>query len=162
MKKSILKTVSVFLVLLFALGIFAACEKKETDDRFAIKADGVTVILGAEADSAIEALGTPLSSEPTGNCGGLGETFRYDYPTFFMSIVDYVDGDRIIDAIELKNDGAETARGITIGSSEADVLAKYGEPDENNDRSLVYVNSDKRLEIGITDGAVSSIVLKCK
>ena len=162
MKKSILKTVSVFLVLLFALGIFAACEKKETDARFAIKADGVTVILGAEADSVIEALGTPLSSEPTGNCGGLGETFRYDYPTFFMSIVDYEDGDRIIDTVELKNDGAETARGITIGSSEADVRAKYGEPDENNDRSLVYVNGDKRLEIGITDGAVSSIVLKCK
>ena len=65
-------------------------------------------------------------------------------------------------SVELKNDGAETARGITIGSSEADVRAKYGEPDENNDRSLVYVNGDKRLEIGITDGAVSSIVLKCK
>jgi hypothetical protein len=162
MKKSILKTVSVFLVLLFALGIFAACEKKEIDDRFAIKADGVTVILGAEADSAIEALGTPLSSEPTGNCGGLRETFRYDYPTFFMSIVDYEDGDKIIDTIELKNDGAETSKGIYIGSSEADVRAKYGEPDKSEGRQIVYETEDKRLIIGITDGAVSSIVLKCK
>ena len=162
MKKSILKTVSVFLVLLFALSIFAACEKKETDDRFAIKADGVTVILGAEADSAIEALGTPQDTQYNGNCGGRGENISYEYSTFVMDVVDYEDGDRIIDNIELKNDGAETARGITIGSSEADVRAKYGEPDKIENSALYYETEDKKLQIEITDGAVSSIVLKCK
>ena len=71
------------------------------------------------------------------------------------------DGDKIIDQIELKNDGAETSKGIYIGSSEADVKAAYGDADGNVGSALVYKEKGKQLEIGITDGVVSTIVLKC-
>lgn len=165
MKKSILKIAALALVAVFTLGVFVACDKGQGDGDdgiFAIECGETIVKLGGKAEGVLEALGKPISSQPTGNCGGLGESTRYEYPAFVLGVVDYEDGDVIIDTIELKNDGAETSKGIYIGSSEADVRAKYGEPDSENGRSLVYENEDMLLEFGINDGAVSSIVLRCK
>ena len=79
-----------------------------------------------------------------------------------MMVVDYEDGDKIIDTIELRNDGAETSKGIYIGSSEADVKAAYGDADETVGGTLIYRDGNKRLEIGISGGEVSTIVLRCE
>ena len=153
---------ALLIVAVFALGAFVACDNKQTEnDIFAITSGDVTVELGKKADGVLEKLGEPVSQQNTGNCGGLGETVRYDYSSLVLVVVDYEDGDKIIDQIVLKNDGAETTKGIYIGSSEADVKAKYGDADETVGSALVYTKGEKRLEIGITDGMVSSIVLKC-
>ena len=167
MKKSILKIAAVALCAVFALGILCACEnepvdKVQNEDIYAIKAGAVTVELGKKADSTLDKLGEPMSEQNTGNCGGLGETVRYEYSSFVMVVVDYEDGGKIIDQITLKNDGAETSKGIYIGSSEAAVREKYGEPDGVSGKTLKYESDDKLLEFGITDGAVSSIVFRCK
>ena len=167
MKKSILKIAAVALCAVFALGILCACEnepvdKVQNEDIYAIKAGAVTVELGKKADGTLDKLGEPMSEQNTGNCGGLGETVRYEYSSFVMVVVDYEDGGKIIDQITLKNDGAETSKGIYIGSSEAAVREKYGEPDGVSGKTLKYESDDMLLEFGITDGAVSSIVFRCK
>ena len=167
MKKSILKIAAVALCAVFALGILCACEnepvdKVQNEDIYAIKAGAVNVELGKKADGTLGKLGEPMSEQNTGNCGGLGETIRYEYSSFVMVVVDYEDGGKIIDQITLKNDGAETSKGIYIGSSEAAVREKYGEPDGVSGKTLKYESDDMLLEFGITDGAVSSIVFRCK
>ena len=171
MKNRFFKIMTVALALVLTLGIFVACDNAQSDggeteeakvSELAIKANGVTVELGKKADSAIKKLGEPVSKQNTGNCGGLGETTRYDYPSFIMVVVDYEDGGKIIDQIELRNDGAETVGGIYIGSSEADVKAKYGDADETVGGTLIYKDGNKRLEIGISGGEVITIVLRCE
>ena len=172
MKNRFFRIMTVVLALVLTLGIFVACDNAQSDggdteadtkvSEFAIKANGVTVELGKKADSVIKKLGEPISKQNTGNCGGLGETTRYDYSSFIMVVVDYEDGGKTVDQIELRNDGAETVGGIYIGSSEADVKAKYGDADDTVGNTLIYKDGNKRLEIGISDGEVSTIVLRCE
>lgn len=162
MKKGFLRIIAISLVLIFSLGLLVACGAQTEDDIFAVKYGDTTVRLGDKAESTLDALGKPVSSQSTGNCGGLGESVRHEYASLVLGVVDYEDGDTVVDNIELKNDSAETAKGIYIGSSEADVRSKYGDPDSSNGRSLRYESDDMLLEFGITDGTVSSIVLRCK
>ena len=170
MKRSLLKICAIALVAILSLGMLVSCNGEnggdtETESKtniYAVKSGNVTIELGKKADTVLAKLGEAVSEQNTGNCGGLGETIRYDYSSAVIVVVDYEDGDKIIDQIELKNDGAETSMGIYIGSSESSVKAKYGEPDEKVGSALVYTDGDKRLEIGITDGSVASIVLRCK
>ena len=164
MKRSILKIASLVLVALMALSFFVACDKDNggaDSGIYAIKVGGVTVELGKKADDTLEALGAPLSKQPTGNCGGRGESVEYRYSAFVMGVVDYEDGDSIIDYVELKNDGAETSKGIYIGSSEADVREKYGEPSNVTGGALQYENNDMTLAFGISNGVVVSITMRC-
>lgn len=164
MKKGLLRIIAISLVLIFSLGVFVACGGTQTEenDVFAVRCDDTIIRLGDNAELTLDALGKFLSSQPTGNCGGLGESVRYEYPSLVLGVVDYEEGDTVVDNIELKNDSAETAKGIYIGSTEADVRAKYGEPDSENGRSLRYESDDMLIEFGITDGTVGSIVLRCK
>ena len=169
--KNIFKIIALALSAIMLLSLFVACDGgdgkgeetggEQSENIFAVKYNGTTVTLGKKADSVLSKLGAPVSEQNTGNCGGLGETIRYDYSSVVLVVVDYEDGDKIVDQIELKNDGAETSKGIYIGSSEASVKTAYGEASSTSGSALVYEKDGKRLEIGITDGAVSSIVLRC-
>ena len=104
-------------------------------------------------------IGEPASKQPTGNCGGLGETVRYDYSSFIMVVVEYDSGAKI-DRIEIRNDLVEAVGGITIGSSESAVKAAYGEPDEVKGTTLVYKSGKNRMNVGIEDGYVSFLTMK--
>ena len=127
---------------------------------YSAKYNGQTVRLGKKADSVLDKLGEPVSELNTGNCGGLGETTRYDYKDITLVVVDYENGDELIDQIVLNTDGAETAEGIYIGSSEADVIKAYGEGTLTG-KTRIYREDGKELAIGIENGTVSSIVYRC-
>ncbi len=164
--KKLLSIALALLCFIGALGSLASCDngsanKNDEADIFEIKYNGATVELGAKADGALSKLGAPVSKQNTGNCGGLGETTRYDYSAFWLVVVDYEDGDKIIDRIEFKNDAVETSKGIYIGSSENAVKEAYGEADSAVKSTLIYKGNNKELAIGITNGAVSSIVFRC-
>ena len=168
MKNNVIKILSAMLCLVLLLGVSAcaASEVESTDAEddaknvYAVKYNGTTVELGKKADSVLKKLGEPVSQLNTGNCGGLGETVRYDYSSLVVVVVDYEDGDALVDKIELKTDAAETAHGIYIGASEEDVIAAYGEG-EVIGGSRVYRKNDKELAFGIENGKVSTIVLRC-
>ena len=83
----------IAMALLCALGVLgslASCDNGNADkndeaDIFEIKYNGETLELGAKADSALSKLGAPVSKQNTGNCGGLGETTRYDYSAYYYT-----------------------------------------------------------------------------
>ena len=165
MKKNILRIITAALLLAVALGAFAACTQKgnEVDngeeDMFVIKYNGETVALDGDAKKVVAKIGEPVSKQSTGNCGGLGETVRYDYSSFIMIVVEYESGARV-DQIEIKNDLVATTGGVTIGSSETTVKNTYGEPNETKNSTLVYKNGSKVMYVGIEDGYVSTLTLR--
>lgn len=155
MKKNIfLRVAALCVCLVLTLSAAVACSNNNTDDTadngiFAAKYNGATVELGKKADPILEKLGKPVSEQNTGNCGGLGETIRYDYSDIVIIVVDYTDGGKKIDKIELKTDLAETTKGICIGSDKSAVIDAYGEPSETVGSTLVYKKGTYELTVGI-------------
>ena len=58
---------------------------------FTVKYKGTEIKLGTNWSDIEGKLGEPISSIPTGNCGGKGETYRYDYSALTIKVVKYTD-----------------------------------------------------------------------
>ena len=164
MKTKFLKVLACVLCLCSLVAVFAACDVVgenggDEENIFAVKYKGTTIKLGSKPEDTVEALGEPKSKQPTGNCGGLGETVKYDYGSLIIVVVEYDDKAAEIDQIYLKSDAAETSKGIYIGCSKAEVEAAYGEPNSAVQSSVTYKDGDKLLTFGFTDGKVDSIIL---
>lgn len=122
--------------------------------------NGVNVIIDAEADEIIEALGEYKSYYEAASCAfdGLDKIYTYDsfeidtYPT---DDVDY------ISAVILKDDLVETAEGICIGSSLSEVEAAYGEGSDDSGY-LTYEKDDMKLCFILEDDVVVSIEYQTK
>ena len=50
-----------------------------------------------------------------------------------------------------------TSKGISIGASEADVTAKYGQPASTDNGRYVYESGNLNLQFTIKDGKVTAI-----
>lgn len=165
MKKNIFRILTAVLMVAVMFSAFAACTQKEagnekdTENFYAIRYNGTEIALDADAKSVVKKIGEPKSKLSTGNCGGQGETVRYDYSSFIMVVVEYKSGAKI-DQIEIRNDLISTVGGVTIGSSEASVKAAYGEPDEVRSSTLIYKKGNQRINVGIEDGCVSFLTMK--
>ena len=164
MKKWGSKILVCALCLVLALGMIGCQGVNDQDaDIFSIEYDGVTVKLGAKAEGVIEKLGEPNKEKNAGDCGGLGATIIYEYSDIKLTVVDYKDGDAIIDKIELLTDSAETSKGIYIGADKDSVIKAYGEGESKNG-ALNYSDRDgeKNMAIGMKDGKVSYIIMYCE
>ena len=163
MKKKIFAVLTALLCLTLALAAVSCdgpVDTQEYDEPYSIEVNGTTVALGAKASSVLNKLGEPKSSQNTGNCGGLGETTRYVYGGFVLTVVDYEDGDALIDKIELTDDSVETSSGIYIGSTKDSVIDVYGQADNEKSGALIYKTSGKETTFGIKDGKVISITMR--
>ena len=58
---------------------------------FSVKYKGTEIKLGTKWSDIEDKLGEPISNMPTGNCGGKGETYRYDYSALTIKVVKYTD-----------------------------------------------------------------------
>ena len=162
MNKKIMMVMTAILCLTLVFAM-VGCNDLVTDTEkgpYSVVIKGTEVELGAKADSVMSALGEPEISQNTGNCGGLGETTIYYYDGFSITVVDYEDGDALIDKINVIDDRVETSKGIYIGSDKSDVIEAYGDATEENVGALIYRNSDKETTFGIKDGVVVSISMK--
>ena len=171
MKKYIFRILAIVLCFIMASSAVACIEEgsettadnggnKPVSSSYSVKYNGTDIKLGSNWNSIESKLGTPVGSLPTGNCGGKGETYRYDYSALAITVVHYTDGDPLVDIITFKNDAATTDKGIYIGSSKNDVINAYGQPTEENESSIKYVNGDAVFTFGIADGKVNGITLK--
>ena len=95
-----------------------------TEDDFRIVADGIEIAIGADPSPVFDAFGEAITDLDNGE-------------GFYIHVNTDAAGASVITHIILR--GMPTARGITTGDSYEDILAQYGEPDEeNSDEGMTY------------------------
>ena len=115
---------------------------------------GSAIRTGMNMADALQILGDPLSYFEAESCAFNGLDKTYTYSGFVVTTRPDGEND-YINSIVLTDDSVTTAKGIYIGSSEADVVAAYGECDSVT--MLSYTFGDTCLNFIIADGAVISI-----
>ena len=168
------KILAIFLCLLMMLTL-AACNSakdngkgdddskatttKATDStsvKYYIEFTGVKIELGADAASALAALGTPKATAEVGNCGGQGTLTKYTYASLELYVLTSGNSSTI-DQITLLDDSIATPEGIRIGTAQADVKTKCKTPTKSSDASYTYTSGNKNLKFNFRDGAVVGI-----
>lgn len=114
------------------------------------------VKLDMNMKEVLEALGEPLSYFEAASCAFDGLDKTYTYAGF--QILTRPDGDKdYINSVILTDDSVTTPEGVYIGVSEADVTAKYGNPDQKTDTLLSYTDGNTALNFILKNGTVVSI-----
>ncbi len=94
---------------------------------YVFKHGNVTIRVNDEADPIIAALGEPVSKYESPSCAFEGMDVTYTYSGGDFDVTTYTsNGKNYIMNVVLFTDNVETQEGIYIGSSAADVNAKYG------------------------------------
>ena len=81
---------------------------------------------------------------------------KYTYDDITVNTLKEKDGE-VIHKIAFVNDLVETPKGLSIGSSEAQVKDAYGEPTSSENGKLLYKSGDLELEFTVKDGSVSAV-----
>ena len=162
------KILLILLSAILCLGtlLMAGCGGNEQPDDeeevspFAVYWNGTVIELGENADAALSRLGTPISQNNAGDCGGFGAVVRYEFSSFYMYVLENDEGSTV-DEIAFRDDLVETAAGVTIGSSESTVTEKYGNPSDTEGKWRYYREKGGHRQIGfeIEDGKVVSVDL---
>ena len=108
-------------------------------------------------ESFIKAAGEPLSYEESNSCAylGLDKVWTYSGYTIYSYPVDGVD---YLLQLVFTDDSVKTSEGISIGATEAEVKAAYGDVFETVGNAICYTRGDTVLQFGLKDGRVTSIV----
>lgn len=154
-----MKKIKLILALTVALAmlLLVACSGNKTDtDELYVEYKGVKVVMGADADEIIDALGEPIDSYEIGDCGGLGAQVLYSYPSLDIYVLESKSGN-VIDAISFRDDIVATTEGVYIGMEIDEAKALMGESDNETAKQLDYKKGDFTVSVVFADGAVSAI-----
>ena len=162
MKKLIALLLSAAMVL-----CFAACGNpteptgteapgNNTEPEFSFTYKGTEITLHAAAEPIIAALGEPVSYSESTSCAFEGLDKSYGYGSFYLET--YPQGDKdFVYGWWFVDDMVETAEGICIGSSQAEVEAAYGAENFNGTNAFLVKQGRGTLTIILDGGAVNSI-----
>ncbi len=145
------------LVLLLALLGCKDNKADAADKGLYVEYKGVKIVMGADADAIIEALGEPTEVREIGDCGGLGAQLKYSYSSVDVYVLEHKTDGNIIDTVTFRDDLVATPEGVYIGKTVESAKELLGEPDEQGDKSLQYKRDGFVLLIGIEDGKVTEI-----
>lgn len=150
------------VLAIFAVLSFSACEKDTTEsasseNSFYATYKGVKIVMGADADGIIEALGEAQERKEIGDCGGLGAQVLYTYPSVEIYVLESKTDGNIIDQISFRDDIIATPEGVYIGMDVSDAKTALGEPDSEGSGAFEYENGDHVLVITHSDGKVKKI-----
>ena len=160
--KRILCLILALATLTLLASTFVACDGAEDNSEggssnpFYVNYKDVKIELDKKAEGVIDKLGEPKYSDNLGDCGGIGVQMKYTYADITVNTLKEKDGE-VIHKIGFLNDLVSTPKGITIGSSEADVREAYGNPTSEENGKLTYKSGDLELEFSIKDGSVSAV-----
>ena len=150
------------VLAILAVLSFSACEKDTTEsasseNSFYATYKGVKIVMGADADGIIEALGEAQERKEIGDCGGLGAQVLYSYPSVEIYVLESKTDGNIIDQISFRDDIIATPEGVYIGMDVSDAKTALGEPDSEGSGAFEYENGDHVLVITHSDGKVKKI-----
>lgn len=127
----------------------------------AAEINGVTYTAFDEAAELLAGLGKPVFFSEAPSCLFEGTDKTYEYNDVVIYTIPK-DGGELIDGIDLVSGKYKTSRGITVGSTRAEVIAAYGDP-FSADIDLVYItdqslgDASARITI-VFDGDTVSMV----
>ena len=150
------------VLAILAVLSFSACEKDTTEsasseNSFYATYKGVKIVMGADADGIIEALGEAQERKEIGDCGGLGAQVLYTYPSVEIYVLESKTDGNIIDQISFRDDIIATPEGVYIGMDVSNAKTALGEPDSQGSGAFEYENGDHVLVITHSDGKVKKI-----
>ena len=150
------------VLAILAVLSFSACENDTTEgasseNSFYATYKGVKIVMGADADGIIEALGEAQERKEIGDCGGLGAQVLYTYPSVEIYVLESKTDGNIIDQISFRDDIIATPEGVYIGMDVSDAKTALGEPDSEGSGAFEYENGDHVLVITHSDGKVKKI-----
>ncbi len=157
-----MKKIKVILAITFALALMllTACNGAETDkDELYVEYKDVKIVMGADADEIIDALGEPIDSYEIGDCGGLGAQVLYSYPSLDVYVLEGKSGNTI-DELSFRDDIITTQEGVYIGMDIDEAKGLLGEPDNETNKQLDYEKGKFTVSVLYEDGMVSAISYK--
>ena len=168
-----IKMMSVLLLLSMLLCVTACAEKKtepSKDDEptktehsiFTVEYNCAMIELGKDASTVLKKLGEPTSKQFVASCGeSAGDQWQYIYSSIVLFTLK-TDDKEIVDAVALRDDIGKTNKGITIGSTEAEMIAAYGEPTRQGQKCR-YIEGSHTLEFQLDDaGYVKSVEIRAE
>ena len=129
-----------------------------TEDDCAVIVAGFTVRPGMEFTGKENMPGTIIEKLEGVSCLNIGYDVNYYYKGFHIDTVTLT-GKQFVYSATFTEVGAATAKGITIGSTEEEVIAAYGDPHEQTMAGLVYVSDKKRITFLVAKDRVTEILL---
>ena len=169
--RRIMTRLLAMLLLLTLILCVSACKEEPEDPKnddttkelgmYTVKYQDTVIELGKDASSVLTALGEPTNKQFVASCGeGAGDQWRYTYTSIYIFTVK-TDAGETVDAIALRDDIATTGKGITVGSTEAEITAAYGEPTAKQGTKLRYTKDSNTLEFQLNDaGTVTAVELR--
>ena len=130
----------------------AAAPVPEAGSRYVLTYRDCPLPMNAEFAPLLDFLGEPDSYFEAASCAfdGLDKTYTYAG----VEIITYPDEERdYISSVCILDSSVSTPEGITIGSTQADVAAAYGEDFQELGTQYVYEDGDARLSILFENGA---------
>ena len=119
--------------------------------------NGNQVVLNSDMNTVLAALGEADSMTAAPSCIGVGEDKTYRYDGFTVTTYPLGDKDCVMEVKVLDPDLA-TAKGISLGSTVADMTAAYG----TGYRTFGYIyayqtNDNKSLQFFVEDGVITEL-----
>lgn len=128
----------------------------ETVKGYTFEYEGVVLGIDALAAPLVEKLGEPVSYFEAASCAFEGLDKMYTYNSVEIDTYPAEDGDRI-SSILFKDDMVETAEGVSLFETKADILAAYGENFIGGEGSLVYEKDGMELRFILEGDEIVSI-----
>lgn len=113
--------------------------------------NGVSITIGASADSIVAALGTPSSTSEADSCYGEGKDIAYNYGSFTINTVPS-NGTNIVQTVTVNS----TPKGVSVGQSESAIVSAYGSSGKISDYLYSYTNGGT-LNFYLSGGVITAI-----
>lgn len=127
---------------------------------FSYNANGTEIVISAESDPIVAALGDASDTFEAPSCAFEGTSYTYTYSGFTLET--YPDPDDHVTnrvyAVTLTDDTVATKEGAKIGMTSEEVAALCGEPDQETLAFMMYKTDGAALQFFLEDDVVSSIV----
>lgn len=134
----------------------AKANKNDTANGFFLTYNGVNIVLDAETEPVVKAIGgNPVYTEKP-SCAYVGIDYTYDYGAFVL-YAQSKDGKELINTVEVRSDAVDVC-GTKVGLTLPEVKKILGQPSSDDETALTYVKNGIELQF-ITDDSGKVVLI---
>ncbi len=129
-----------------------------TEDDCTLMVAGMPLYPGMDFNGRQNLFGTVVQTIEGVSCLDAGKDTNYFYQDFQVCTFAR-DGKQIVYSADFTGGDCETGKHIKIGSTEDEMLAAYGVPEENAITRQTYVSGTKAMTFLLKDGKITEIII---